>query len=281
MITPSRELALLIARHISVAIAGFVQLGCGLRRRLHAARRGVGLLSRRCVRRVDHRRAKLSWVFERSTFTNDPETGAARRTVCTRKDPVEPLDDQRLVTSSYRRMRSENRGRDGSMDTTYVVQGWGTGGGELGAEWQMFNDVWKEAILSGSFYNNEQASGPWGSGRWGGGNPNWNGGWGGGWGPALEWRLERRRLEWWQRWRLERRRRGPGSNWNQGGRRRHDDHWPSDNRRRTRRTERTACQFLKRARRDDRSCGRRLRRRFRELVDDDDRPWRGLQRTLV
>ena len=74
---------------------------------------------------------KLSWVFRRSTYTNDPETGA-RVGQYARKDPVEPLDDQRLVTSSYRRMRSENRGRDGSMDTTYVVQGWGTGGGELG-----------------------------------------------------------------------------------------------------------------------------------------------------
>ena len=111
---------------------------------------------------VESPQTKLSWVFRRSTYTNDPITGA--RVGQLRKDPVEPLDDQRLVTSSYRRMRSENRGRDGSIDTTYVVQGWGDGGGELGAQWQMFNDVWKEAILSGSFYNNQQAFGPWGNG---------------------------------------------------------------------------------------------------------------------
>jgi hypothetical protein len=130
---------------------------------------------------IESPQAKLSWVFRRSTFTNDPVTGA-RVGQYARKDAVEPLDDQRLVTSSYRRMRSENRGRDGSMDTTYVVQGWGDGGGELGAEWQMFNDVWKEAILSGSFYNGEQAAGPWGSGRWDGNGNNWNNGWnGGGW----------------------------------------------------------------------------------------------------
>lgn len=167
---------------------------------------------------------KLSWVFRRSTYTNDPETGA-RVGQYARKDPVEPLDDQRLVTSSYRRMRSENRGRDGSMDTTYVVQAWGTGGGELGAQWQMFNDVWKEAILSGSFFNGQQAFGPWGNGPWGGGNPNWNGwndgwnngpwngGWnGGGWNNGT----------WNGGW-------GPGNQWNRGWKK--DNHWPSDNRR--------------------------------------------------
>jgi hypothetical protein len=169
---------------------------------------------------------ELSWVFRRSTYTNDPETGA-RVGQYARIDPVEPLPDQRLVTSSYRRMRSENRGRDGSMDTTYVVQGWGTGGGELGAQWQMFNDVWKESILSGSFYNNEQAAGPWGSGRWGwNGNPNWGGpGWNGGWNNG-GWHGGGWNGGGWNGggW-------GPGNNWNHGGRRQHDDHWPSDNRR--------------------------------------------------
>jgi hypothetical protein len=169
--------------------------------------------------------AKLSWVFKRSTYTNDPITGA-RVGQYAQIDPVEPLDDQRLVTSSYRRMRSELRGRDGSMDTTYVVQGWGDGGGELNAQWQMFNDVWKEAILSGSFFNGEQAAGPWGSGRNGWGNPNWNNGWNGGpsnggwnngwnggWNNGPGW--------------------GGGGGWNGGGwnrRSRDRNHWPSDNR---------------------------------------------------
>ena len=104
------------------------------------------------------------------------------------------------------------------MDTTYVVQGWGTGGGELGAQWQMFNDVWKEAILSGSFFNGEQAFGPWGNRPWGGGNPNWNGwgpGWGGGWPGNGGWNGGGWNGGGW----------GPGNNWN-GGRRGNDGHWP-------------------------------------------------------
>ncbi len=151
----------------------------------------------------------LSWVFKRSTFTNDPMTGA-RVAQYARKDPVEPLDDQRLVTSSYRRTRTVNNGRNGSIDTSYQVQAWGTGGGELGAQWQMFNDVWKEAILSGSFYNGTQAYGPWGHGGPGQGGPGWGGGWqggggwnGGGWYPGQ----------------------GP-----LGGNHRPQNHWPSDNR---------------------------------------------------
>ena len=165
---------------------------------------------------IESQQAKLSWVFKRSTFTNDPVTGA-RVGQYARKDAVEPLDDQRLVTSSYRRTRTVNNGRDGSMDTSYQVQAWGDGGGELGAQWQMFNDVWKEAILSGSFYNNEQAFGPWGSGRRGSGQrlEQW-----------LERRLEQWRLEW---RRLEQWRLGTaaatgmaaawngGDNWNGGG----------------------------------------------------------------
>jgi hypothetical protein len=171
---------------------------------------------------IELQQPKLSWVFKRSTFTNDPITGA-RVGQYARKVPVEPLDDQRLVTSSYRRMRSELRGRDGSMDTTYVVQGWGDGGGELNAQWQMFNDVWKEAILSGSFFNGEQAFGPWGNDRWGGGNPNWNNGWNGGWnnGPGNG------------GWNGGGWNNGAGNGpwqggWNRG--RRDRDHWPSDNR---------------------------------------------------
>ena len=44
----------------------------------------------------------------------------------------------------------------------------------------MFNDVWKEAILSGSFYNNEQAVGTLGQRPAGTGTAagqGWNGGW--------------------------------------------------------------------------------------------------------
>lgn len=182
---------------------------------------------------IDSQQAKLSWVFKRSTFTNDPITGA-RVGQYARKEPVEPLDDQRLVTSSYRRTRTVNNGRDGSMDTSYQVQAWGDGGGELGAQWQMFNDVWKEAILSGSFYNNEQASGPWGSNRpgwngvWNGGGPNnggWNGGgWNnGGWNGGNNWNGGGWNGGGWNGG-------GNGGDWSQGGQRWRGD-WPSDRRR--------------------------------------------------
>jgi hypothetical protein len=122
-----------------------------------------------------------SWVFARSTFTNDPETGA-RVAQYMRKPPVEPLDDQRAVTSVYRRTRTVNRGPDGSMDTSYQVQSWGNGRGGIDAEWQMFHDVWLESFLTGDVYN--QRGGNWGNPWNNGWNQSWNGGWNGGWGPG-------------------------------------------------------------------------------------------------
>lgn len=183
--------------------------------------RGVALVYAPAARAVvESPQPALSWTFKRSTFTNDPITGA-RVAQYSRKDPVEPLDDQRAVTSSYRRTRTVNNGRNGSIDTSYQVQAWGDGGGELGAQWQMFNDVWKEAILSGSFYNSNQAYGPWGQGGsgWNGGGPGWGGSWqGGGWNGAggSGWN-------------------GGGGGWNQGNwpqgnHHNQKNHWPSDNR---------------------------------------------------
>ena len=78
-----------------------------------------------------------------------------------RKPPVEPLDDQRAVTSRYRRTRTVLRGPQGSYDTTYQVQAWGNNGG-IDAQWQTFHDAWKESILSGGFYN--QNGGQWNNG---------------------------------------------------------------------------------------------------------------------
>lgn len=115
-----------------------------------------------------------SWIFRRSTFTNDPETGA-RVAQYMRKPPVEPLDDPRAVTSRYTRRRTNLRGIDGSFDTYYEVQSWGNGRGGLDAEWERFHDAWLDSSLQGGYYN----QGSWG---WGG-NPGW--GWGGhpgGWG---------------------------------------------------------------------------------------------------
>ena len=43
----------------------------------------------------------VSWVFARGRYTHDPETGV-RVAQYQQLNPVEPLPDQRLVTSGYR-----------------------------------------------------------------------------------------------------------------------------------------------------------------------------------
>jgi hypothetical protein len=112
-----------------------------------------------------------------------------------RTPPVEPLEDPRLVTSRYRRTRTNLRGTDGSSDTYYEVQAWGNGRGGIDAEWERFHDAWKESYLQGGYYNqNGGWGGPWGGGPWNGGpwgasgfgngfgfpGNGWHGGWGGG-----------------------------------------------------------------------------------------------------
>jgi len=104
-----------------------------------------------------------SWIFRRSTYTNDPVTGA-RVAQYERIPPVEPLSDERNVTSSYRRTQTNLRGTDGSSDTYYQVQAWGNGRGGLDAEWERFHDAWKESFLQGGYYNYNQGPG------YGGGN---------------------------------------------------------------------------------------------------------------
>jgi hypothetical protein len=106
-----------------------------------------------------------SWIFSRGTYTHDPYSGA-RVAQYMRTPPVEPLEDERMVTSRYRRSRTNLRGSDGSVDTYYEVQQWGNGGGGLDAEWERFHDAWKESILSGGYYN--QSPG-YGAGGYGGG----------------------------------------------------------------------------------------------------------------
>jgi hypothetical protein len=105
-----------------------------------------------------------SWIFRRGTYTHDPYTGA-RVAQYMRTPPVEPLDDERMVTSRYRRSRTNLRGMDGSVDTYYEVQAWGNGRGGIDAEWERFHDAWKESILSGGYYNQGPGyGGPWGYG---------------------------------------------------------------------------------------------------------------------
>jgi hypothetical protein len=81
-----------------------------------------------------------------------------------RTPPVEPLEDERIVTSRYNRKRTNLRGADGSIETCYEVQHWGNGRGGLDAEWERFHDAWKESILSGGYYNQSPGYGPWGYG---------------------------------------------------------------------------------------------------------------------
>jgi hypothetical protein len=105
--------------------------------------------------------ASPSWIFRRSTYSHDPYTGA-RVAQYMRTPPVEPLEDERLVTSRYRRSRTNLRGTDGSRDTYYEVQAWGNGRGGIDAEWERFHDAWKESYLSGGYYNQGAGYGPWG-----------------------------------------------------------------------------------------------------------------------
>lgn len=97
-----------------------------------------------------------SWVFARSRYTHDPDTGG-RVAQYARKMPVEALPDQRAVTSGYRRTRTVMRGADGSVDTTYQVQSYGNGGvpgngGGLDAEWERFHDAWRGSTIGGGNY---------------------------------------------------------------------------------------------------------------------------------
>lgn len=135
--------------------------------------------------------APPSWIFSRSTYTHDPETGA-RVAQYERIQPVEPLEDERNVTSRYRRVRTNIRGTNGSVDSTYDVQAWGNGRGGLDAEWERFHDAWKESYLQGGYYNAGPAYGYGGYGRWNNGNGyygpgNGYGGPGPGYGPPGNW----------------------------------------------------------------------------------------------
>jgi hypothetical protein len=154
-----------------------------------------------------------SWIFAQSTYTHDPFSGA-RVAQYMRKPPVEPLDDQRMVTSRYYRSRTNLRGAHGSFDTYYQVQHWGNGRGGIDAEWERFHDAWKESYLQGGFYNqgpgyggvhpgfglggfwpgygygfpgNGFPGGGWGGGPAWGGGPGGHGGHGGGNGHGGKW----------------------------------------------------------------------------------------------
>ena len=97
-----------------------------------------------------------SWIFRRSQFSHDPATGA-RVAQYERIPPVEPLPDPRLVTSGYRRVRSNLRGTDGSIDSSYSVSSYGNGRGGLDAEWERFHDAWLQSYTAGGNTYYQQA----------------------------------------------------------------------------------------------------------------------------
>jgi hypothetical protein len=95
-----------------------------------------------------------SWIFSRSTYTHDPNTGA-RVAQYQRLPAIEPLEDERLVTSRYHRIQTNLRGTNGSSEQYYDVQAWGNGRGGIDAEWERFHNAWKESYLQGGFYNQQ------------------------------------------------------------------------------------------------------------------------------
>jgi hypothetical protein len=97
-----------------------------------------------------------SWIFHRSTYTHDPYTGA-RVAQYQRLPAIEPLEDERLVTSRYHRIQTNLRGTNGSSESYYDVQQWGNGRGGIDAEWERFHSAWKESYLQGGFYNQQGA----------------------------------------------------------------------------------------------------------------------------
>ena len=72
--------------------------------------------------------------------------------------PVEPLEDERNITSRYRRIQTNLRGADGSNDTTYEVQAWGNGRGGIDAEWERFHEAWKESYLQNGYFNSSRTA---------------------------------------------------------------------------------------------------------------------------
>jgi hypothetical protein len=95
-----------------------------------------------------------SWIFSRSTYTHDPNTGA-RVAQYQRLPAIEPLEDERLVTSRYHRIQTNLRGTNGSSEQYYDVQSWGNGRGGIDAEWERFHNAWKESYLQAGFYNQQ------------------------------------------------------------------------------------------------------------------------------
>ncbi|QEG32990.1 hypothetical protein [Bythopirellula goksoeyrii] len=136
-----------------------------------------------------------SWVFAPSRYTHDPATGA-RVAQYDQISPVEPLPDQRNVTSGYSRTRTVLRGADGSSSANFVVTNYGNGRGGIDAEWERVHDAWRGATVGGGNFfgaiGGFPGFGPYGGGGYGpdyggygpgyggGGYPGYGGGYPGG-----------------------------------------------------------------------------------------------------
>jgi len=115
----------------------------------------------------------VSWMFNRGRYTHDPETGA-RVAQYDQHVPVEPLPDQRLVTSGYSRTRTVLRGVDGSANAYYQVQNYGNDRGGMNAEWERFHDAWRgSTVAGGQFFGSPPFVGHPGFGYGYGAQPNY------------------------------------------------------------------------------------------------------------
>ncbi len=110
-----------------------------------------------------------SWVFAPSRYSHDPETGV-RVAQYTAKPPIEPLPDQRAVSSGYARSRTVLRGPDGNVSTYYQVQNYGDARGGMDSEWERFHDAWRGSTVGGGNFSAGYGSGGYG-GYPGGGFP--------------------------------------------------------------------------------------------------------------
>ena len=108
-----------------------------------------------------------SWIFAPSRFSHDPETGV-RVAQYTAKPPVEPLPDQRAVSSGYARSRTVLRGPDGNVSTYYQVQNYGNGRGGMDSEWERFHDAWRGSTVGGGNFAAGFGVPPFGFGGYGG-----------------------------------------------------------------------------------------------------------------
>jgi len=91
-----------------------------------------------------------SWIFQPGRYSHHPYTGD-RVAQFVPPPPVQPLPDTRAISSGYHRQRVNQLSPDGTVSTYYRVENFADPRGLLDAEWERFNDVWQQSVLSGGF----------------------------------------------------------------------------------------------------------------------------------